>query len=100
MRCNPLSVGWRRSSLGDQRPQGAGKRSATIAQMVGAMALARTVNDLGRRLSVAENYRPIGFDTLTLVGRSLFAVCRRLSHSGRVVPGVMSRSTEAAEGGT
>ena len=41
-----------------------------------------------------------GFDTLTLVGRSLFAVCRRLSHSGRVVPGVMSRSTEAAEGGT
>ena len=40
------------------------------------------------------------FDTLTLVGRSLFAVCRRLSHSGRVVPGVMSRSTEAAEGGT
>ena len=44
--------------------------------------------------------RPTGFDTLTLVGRSLFAVCRRLSHSGRVVPGVMSRSTEAAEGGT
>ena len=42
----------------------------------------------------------VGFDTLTLVGRSLFAVCRRLSHSGRVVPGVMSRSTEAAEGGT
>ena len=41
-----------------------------------------------------------GFDTLTLVGRSLFAVCRRLSQSGRVVPGVMSRSTEAAEGGT
>jgi hypothetical protein len=41
-----------------------------------------------------------GFDTLTLVGRSLFAVCRRLSHSGRVVPSVMSRSTEAAEGGT
>jgi hypothetical protein len=44
--------------------------------------------------------RHVGFDTLTLVGRSLFAVCRRLSHSGRVVPGVMSRSTEAAEGGT
>ena len=41
-----------------------------------------------------------GFDTLTLVGRSLFAVCRRLSHSGRVVLGVMSRSTEAAGGGT
>ena len=64
--------------------------------------------DLSCRLDCDRNLRceqrmircPRGFDTLTLVGRSLFAVCRRLSHSGRVVPGVMSRSTEAAEGGT
>ena len=53
-----------------------------------------------RFCSRTQGQWPADFDTLTLVGRSLFAVCRRLSHSGRVVPGVMSRSTEAAEGGT
>ena len=51
-------------------------------------------------LNVPEADLSGGFDTLTLVGRSLFAVCRRLSQSGRVVPGVVSRSTEAAGGGT
>jgi hypothetical protein len=41
----------------------------------------------------------IGFDTLTRVGRSWGRGLPPLSRSGRLVPGVMSGSTKAVEGG-
>ena len=97
----PFLIGGGRTSPGGKKaPRGGARPAPRPAGGAGGRGRTGKENEGGGRRPVKEKNHPIGFDTLTLVGRSLFAVCRRLSHSGRVVPGVMSRSTEAAEGGT